>query len=389
MLAQIRTSLIREKRVHQNVFFSFCQIADFFFKLGERGSYQRTRSNIRIKHDVGFAHNTVYHLWAHGARSLSVVTADVIFHFLGNNAPALTCQNIEHGLRAYDLGKRRYQRRIANLGTNARNFFHNIVEAIDCILNFQLRHKVRHHAAGNLMRVDLHVGKRRNATLVMPALANLFPVLGNLKQQAQIKPSVVTAFLHSSDKHLDRRLGITKCQRRRSGIDNSGTSFSGFQVVGRSHTANIVAMNMNWQTDFGIECLNDALGAIRGKHARHILDGNGISAKILKLLTIFKEAVECMNWGKRIGNSAFEVAAACLNGLGVIYHVANIVQRVEHAEHVNAIAMSSSDEAVNDILGIVLVTHQVLSTGQHGKTRIGGLRLDRAQAIPRVFVEEA
>ena len=151
VLAQIRTSLIREKRVHQNVFFSFCQIADFFFKLGERGSYQRTRSNIRIKHDVGFAHNTVYHLWAHGTRSLSIVTADVIFHFLGNNAPALTRQNIEHGLRAYDLGKRRYQRRIAHLGTNARNFFHNIVEAIDCILDFQLRHKVRHHATGDLM----------------------------------------------------------------------------------------------------------------------------------------------------------------------------------------------------------------------------------------------
>ena len=239
------------------------------------------------------------------------------------------------------------------------------------------------------MRVHLHMGKGGNATLIVTALANLFPILGNLKQKTQIKSGVVAAFLHSSNEHFNCRLGVAECQRRSSGVDNSSTSFSSLQVVGRSHTTNIVAVNVNGQTDFSIECLNDALSAIRSKHARHVLDSNGVSAKILKLLAIFKEAIERMNWRKRIGNSAFEVAATCLDGLSIVYHIADIVQRVENAEHVNAVAMSSSDEAVNNIFGIMLVTHQVLSTGQHGKTRVGGFRLDRAQAIPRVFVEEA
>ncbi len=78
------------------------------------------------------------------------------------------------------------------------------------------------------MRVDLHMGKRGNAALIMAALANLFPILGNLKQQLQIIARVITAFLQSSNDRLDRGVGVAERKRRARGVANGRTRFCRF-----------------------------------------------------------------------------------------------------------------------------------------------------------------
>ena len=83
-------------------------------------------------------------------------------------------------------------------------------------------------------------------------------------------------------------------------------------------------------------------------------------------LTVFKEAIERMNRRYRVRDRAFEVGSALLDGFGVIHHIADIVQRVEHAEDIDAISVCCLDETKADLAGIMLVAHKVLSTREHG-----------------------
>ena len=57
----------------------------------------------------------------------------------------------------------------------------------------------------------------------------------------------------------------------------------------------------------------------------------------------------------RVGDGALEQTAALLDGLGVVHDVADVVQRVEDAEDLDAVAVRRVDKAMHDLLGVVLV----------------------------------
>ena len=95
--------------------------------------------------------------------------------------------------------------------------------------------------------------------------------------------------------------------------------------------------------------LDQALGAVRRQHAGHVLDGDGVGAQVLELLAVVQEAVEGVHRRNRVGDGALEVTAAFLDGLGVVDDVADIVERVEHAEDMHAVALGGLDEAVADL----------------------------------------
>ena len=77
-----------------------------------------------------------------------------------------------------------------------------------------------------------------------------------------------------------------------------------------------------------------------------------------------------MNRRDRVRDRTFEVSSALLDGLSVIHHIADIVQRVEHAEDVDAISVRCLDETEADLAGIMLVAHKVLSTREHGQASV-------------------
>lgn len=128
-----------------------------------------------------------------------------------------------------------------------------------------------------------------------------------------------------------------------------------------------MAVDVQRQTDFGVERLHHALGAVGREHARHVLDADGVGTEVLELLAVVEEAVQRVHRRHRVGDGAFEVTAAFLDGFGVVDDVADVVERVEHAEDMNAVALGSLDEVIADVTRIVLVSHQVLTAGQHSE----------------------
>ena len=239
------------------------------------------------------------------------------------------------------------------------------------------------------MGIHLHVRERGDAALVVAALAHALPVLGDLEEQIEVEPGVVAAFLKRRHEHFDGGLGIAERERGRRRVDDGGAGFGGFDVVRRRHAADVVAVQMERQADFGVERLHDALGAVRREHARHVLDADGVRAQILQLLAVLQEAIKRVNRAYGVGDGAFEMRSAFLDGLGVVHHVSNVVQRVEHAEHMDAVSVGRLDEAVADFARVMLVANQILPAREHGKRRVRRVRLDRTQTLPGVLVEEA
>ena len=221
------------------------------------------------------------------------------------------------------------------------------------------------------------MGQRRDAARVVAALAHLFPVVGDLEQQGQVVAGVVAAFLQRRHDGFHRGMAVAEGERRACRVGDHG-----------SHAAHVVAVHVHRQADFGVERLHQAFGAIRREHARHILDGDRIGAEVFELLAVFKIAVKGMHGRHGVGDGAFEPAAARLDRLGVVDHVADVVERVEHAKHLDAVLLGAGDEAVHDIFGIMLIAHEVLPAREHGQIGIGHVRLDRAQALPGVFVQK-
>ena len=388
MLAQVGTSLVGEQGVHQDVFFVHRQVADLLGDLVKGGGDQRSRRHVG-RQDLGVADGLGSHVGIDAARGLAVVAADVVLHFLGDQAPALAGEHVHDRLGAHDLGHGGDQRRISHFGAHPGNLLHDLRQAVFGVLNLQLGDQVGHHTAGNLMGEHLHVGQGRNAALVVGALAHLFPVLGDLEQKVQIIAGIVTAFLKGGHDGFHRGMAVAKGQGRMGGVRDGSAGFRSLDYVHGSHAAHVVAVYVHRQADLGVQGLDQALGPIRSQHARHVLDGDGVGAQLLELLGVLQVAVQGVDGRDGVGDGTLEVGAHGLDGLGVVHYVADVVQRVEHAEHVDAVAMGSGDEAVHDFLGVVLVAYQVLAAGKHGKRGVGSQRLDGAQALPRVLIQEA
>ena len=68
--------------------------------------------------------------------------------------------------------------------------------------------------------------------------------------------------------------------------------------------------------------------------------------------------------------------------------IAQIVQRVEDTDDVNAVLDGLLDELIDHVVRIMLVAKNVLATEQHLQLGVGHRLAQRAQTLPRVFVQE-
>ena len=223
----------------------------------------------------------------------------------------------------------------------------------------------------------------------MAALAHLFPVLGDLEQQVEVEAGVEAALLEGGGYHLDRGMRVAERQRRMGGVGDGRARLGCLDDVGRSHAADVVAVQVDGQADLLAQRRADALGAVRGEHARHVLDADGVRAEVLPLLRVLDVAVERVHRAHRVGDASLEMGPGLLDGLGAIHDVADVVERVEDAEHVHAIAMRGLEEPRHDVLRVMVVSHEVLTTGEHGERCLGAMLLDGAQALPRVLIQKA
>lgn len=115
----------------------------------------------------------------------------------------------------------------------------------------------------------------------------------------------------------------------------------------------------------------------------------GLGAQRLELGGVLDIGIERVHGAHGVADGAFEVGTALVERLGAIDDVAHVVERVEHAEDVDAVTMGRLDEAIDDIAGIMVVANEILAAREHLQRRVGTALLDDAQAVPGILVEEA
>ena len=69
------------------------------------------------------------------------------------------------------------------------------------------------------------------------------------------------------------------------------------------------------------------------------------------------------------------------------FDIAYIVKRVEDTDYVDAVLNALLDEKAHDIVGVMLVAEEILTSEKHLELGIRAGRSDLAQPLPRILIE--
>ena len=101
------------------------------------------------------------------------------------------------------------------------------------------------------------------------------------------------------------------------------------------------------------------------------------------------KTVDAVDRTDGIADGGFDMFAAGFHFSHGPFDVADIVQRVEDAEDVDAVGGGPFDEPFQHIVGIMAIADEVLPAQQHLELGIGHGGAQRAEPFPGIFFEEA
>ena len=90
-----------------------------------------------------------------------------------------------------------------------------------------------------------------------------------------------------------------------------------------------------------------------------------------------------------VTDGALRVFAGGAHGFERRAQIADVVERVEDAEHVHAVLGGLIHKAPHHLVFVMPVAQQVLAAQQHLQARVGHQFAERAQALPGIFVQES
>ena len=96
-----------------------------------------------------------------------------------------------------------------------------------------------------------------------------------------------------------------------------------------------------------------------------------------------------MHGAGRVRDRRLADAAVLFDRLHRRFQIARVVERVEHAHDADAVFDGLGDEFFHHVVRIMAVAEQVLAAQQHLDGRLLQISFQRAQALPRVFVQKA
>ena len=316
---------------------------------------------------------------------------DQALEFLRDHLVAFAHDDIEHGLRADDLAGGRDERRIPGVLTHARDLLEHFVKLVFLAGVLELLDHVGQHAARHLiqqrvgvdaqhLRVDLTVGD--------VLFAQLGKMLAHDVQLAQIKAGIVVGPLQSGDQTLGGHMRGAKRQRAHRGIDDVGAGLDALEDGHGSQTGGIVAVDVDGNADGLLQRLDKVVAGIGLEQTGHILDADGIGAHLFEGLGVLNEIFVGMHRAQGVADAGLNMRALLAGRLDGGLEVARVVQRVENTQDVDAVGNGLLHEILDGVVGIMAVAEHVLAAEQHLQLGVGHLTAQRAQALPRVFVQE-
>ena len=148
-----------------------------------------------------------------------------------------------------------------------------------------------------------------------------------------------------------------------------------------------MCVELDRNLDLRLESLNEIVCFLRSADAGHVLDGDGINAHVNELLTHLYVLLDRVNGRCCVADAALCVLVALLYFVDADFDISEIIERVEDPEDVHAVLGSLTAEETDYIVGIVLVSEDVLTADEHLKGSLLADFLDLAESLPRILVK--
>ena len=148
-----------------------------------------------------------------------------------------------------------------------------------------------------------------------------------------------------------------------------------------------MGVNNNLQAAVFLERLDQVICFLRGQQRSHVLDAEGLAAHALEFLGLLDVLLEGVNRALGVAHNALCFRAGLEALVDSDFDVAQIVQRVEDTDDVDAVFNRLADKAADCLVGVMTIAQNVLAAQQHLQLGVRHVLADRAQSLPRIFVQ--
>ena len=156
-----------------------------------------------------------------------------------------------------------------------------------------------------------------------------------------------------------------------------------------------MGVEVDRNADLLLERVNELLRRVRLQQTGHILDAEQVRAAMLQLLGELDVIIERIAVALRVENVArvahggFEQLALVQHLVHCDLHAGDPVERVEHAEHVDAAARALAHEGADNVVREVCVADEVAAAQEHLERDVGDMLPQLVEALPRGLMQEA
>ena len=222
----------------------------------------------------------------------------------------------------------------------------------------------------------------------MVFLANLTEMAGGLVQQLKVEAGFTAGIMQRSYQRFGRWMAGTARERRQRGIDMIHAGLQCSPLAHRRHARSGMGVQKHRQFEVLLQAA-DQLGGHRWRQqARHILDSDTVSAHICHGLGLSQEGFHIVHRADRVAQRTLGMLARLLHGFNAGFQITDVVQRIENAEHIDAVFRGLFNKRLHHIVAVVAVPEQVLAAQQHLQAGVGQSLTQGTQALPWVFLQK-
>ena len=283
-----------------------------------------------------------------------------------------------------------YQRRITKVSTYTRHFFQQLFVLISNAHFFHLVEQVGEHATGNLegeyLRVNGDVGVE--AEVVGQGSFNLFEMVCQIVESSQVQTGITSMTLQGCNDGFGAGLAGCHGERRQCGVDNINASFYCFQISHIAHATGKVSVQIDGNIQFSFQATNEAFCCERTEQASHVFNADGVSAHLHQFFAQFNKVAIFVVGADGVNNTTLNVSTCSFSSFHCAFQVAGVVQCVEDTHNGNTIINGAFYKFSYNVVSVVVVAQNVLTTKQHLNGSFGKMFFQGTQSFPGIFIQE-
>ena len=182
---------------------------------------------------------------------------------------------------------------------------------------------------------------------------------------------------------------------RHAGVNNVHTGLDGLQVRHGRHAGGKMAVKVNGRFHVCLERLDKFVGIIGREQAGHVFHADTVGAHCLQGLGLINVIVDVVDIAAHarlchgVTDAPLKMLARGLDGRHHGFEIPVVVQSIEGPEYVHAVCRRPFHERLGNVIGIIPVAHKVLTAKQHGKRRFLEIPLQRPDPLPWIFIQKA